>query len=125
MKTGTRRGLMHWNCILCGLFMLSLALMPALASVRRWEADFYASPKGRDSWSGKLPTPNSRRTDGPFASMERGFDAGWNTCRRVRENNVFVPDHVPEFDKTLRIMQDVEKQDGWLGKVDFSLVVQP
>lgn len=34
-------------------------------------ADFYVSPKGNDSWSGKLAAPNSAGTDGPFASMDR------------------------------------------------------
>ncbi|MFF0951744.1 right-handed parallel beta-helix repeat-containing protein [Rhizobium leguminosarum] len=43
------------------------------ASVAR--AVFYVSPDGKDTWSGHLPKANSRRTDGPFASIERARDA--------------------------------------------------
>ncbi|WFB37817.1 right-handed parallel beta-helix repeat-containing protein [Kiritimatiellota bacterium B12222] len=38
-------------------------------------ADYYVSPQGRDSWSGKLPTPNLQKSDGPFASIARARDA--------------------------------------------------
>jgi hypothetical protein len=38
-------------------------------------ADFYLAPDGNDQWSGTLPTANARRTDGPFATLERARDA--------------------------------------------------
>jgi hypothetical protein len=38
-------------------------------------AVFYVSSDGKDTWSGHLPKANSRRTDGPFASIERARDA--------------------------------------------------
>jgi hypothetical protein len=31
---------------------------------------FYVAQNGKDSWSGKLPAPNSSSTDGPFATFE-------------------------------------------------------
>ena len=31
--------------------------------------DFYVSPQGKDTWSGRLPEPNAEQTDGPFASI--------------------------------------------------------
>jgi hypothetical protein len=34
-------------------------------------ADFYVAKDGNDSWSGTLPTPNQKHTDGPFASVAR------------------------------------------------------
>src|SRR5688572_11929319 len=37
--------------------------------------EFYVSPAGDDSWSGKLPARNRQRTDGPFATIERARDA--------------------------------------------------
>jgi hypothetical protein len=37
--------------------------------------NIYVSPKGNDSWSGRLPSPNRGRTDGPFATFERARDA--------------------------------------------------
>ena len=36
---------------------------------------FYVSLNGNDSWSGKLSEPNSKKTDGPFATFERARDA--------------------------------------------------
>jgi len=38
-------------------------------------ADFYVSPVGNDSWSGKLAEPNPEKTDGPFATIERARKA--------------------------------------------------
>lgn len=34
----------------------------------------YVSPSGNDKWSGKLPSPNARKTDGPFATLQRALD---------------------------------------------------
>jgi hypothetical protein len=42
---------------------------------QKTEADFYVSSVGSDSWSGRLPEPNSQRTDGPFATLRRARDA--------------------------------------------------
>ena len=39
------------------------------------QAEFYLSPVGRDSWSGRLPEPNEAATDGPFATLGRARDA--------------------------------------------------
>jgi len=45
---------------------------------------FYVAPAGRDSWSGKLPSPNSTRSDGPFATLEAARDA----IRRLRRSGL-------------------------------------
>ena len=29
----------------------------------------YVSPAGNDAWSGKMPNPNAKKTDGPLASL--------------------------------------------------------
>jgi hypothetical protein len=62
--------------------MLSLLLLAATASLllaagpgRRRALRFYVSPDGDDRWSGRLPQPNSTRTDGPFATLTRARDA--------------------------------------------------
>jgi regulation of enolase protein 1 (concanavalin A-like superfamily) len=39
------------------------------------KADFYVSPKGNDSWSGKLAEPNGEKNDGPFLTIERAMKA--------------------------------------------------
>ena len=39
------------------------------------KADFYVATNGNDSWSGTLDSPNSDKTDGPFATIERAQKA--------------------------------------------------
>ena len=38
-------------------------------------ANFFVATNGSDVWSGTLAEPNSQRTDGPFATIERARDA--------------------------------------------------
>ncbi len=52
-------------------------------------ATFYVAPDGRDAWSGQRATPNGRKTDGPFATLERARDE----VRRLKKRDgvtVFV-----------------------------------
>jgi regulation of enolase protein 1 (concanavalin A-like superfamily) len=44
-------------------------------SIEGKKADFYIAPNGNDSWSGKLAVPNTDKSDGPFASIERAQQA--------------------------------------------------
>ncbi|HSV72814.1 MAG TPA: right-handed parallel beta-helix repeat-containing protein [Chthonomonadales bacterium] len=46
-------------------------LCAAGASAATPSADFFVSPRGSDSWSGRLAAPNRARTDGPFATPAR------------------------------------------------------
>jgi hypothetical protein len=50
---------------------LSVTVVPAQSTV----ADFYVATDGNDSWSGTLSAPNSKNTDGPFASIGRAQTA--------------------------------------------------
>jgi putative Ig domain-containing protein len=50
---------------------LSVTVVPAQSTV----ADFYVSPDGNDTWSGTLSAPNSKGTDGPFATIGRAQTA--------------------------------------------------
>ena len=36
---------------------------------------FYVARNGNDAWTGRLPSPNKRMTDGPFAGISRARDA--------------------------------------------------
>jgi hypothetical protein len=60
----------------------------------RWEhaADFYVSTQGNDDWSGKLPSPNSEKTDGPFRTLEHSR----NAIRQLKAEN--------RFNKALTVM---------------------
>jgi len=56
--------------------LLAVAALTCLASTQTASAaDFYVATNGNDSWSGKLPAPNFRHTDGPFASVARAQTA--------------------------------------------------
>ncbi len=48
--------------------VLMALIRPSLAT------EFYVSPQGNDSWSGKSAAPNEARSDGPFATLERARD---------------------------------------------------
>jgi hypothetical protein len=50
---------------------LSVTVVPAQSTV----ADFYVATDGNDNWSGTLSAPNSKGTDGPFATMGRAQTA--------------------------------------------------
>ena len=63
------------------------------------KAVFYVSPDGRDDWSGRVPTPASDGSDGPFASISeaqhaaRGIDrSGGGAVRIVLRGGTYCLD---------------------------------
>lgn len=36
--------------------------------------ELYVAPNGNDAWSGRLPEPNSARTDGPFRTLAQAAE---------------------------------------------------
>lgn len=64
------------------LLPIVLLLTPSAAFAEA-AADFYVTPNGDDSWSGKLEAANDGRTDGPFATIARGLEA----AREFRKTN--------------------------------------
>ncbi|GIV15981.1 MAG: hypothetical protein KatS3mg022_1416 [Armatimonadota bacterium] len=59
-----------FQCVSTGLLLLLIFSQAGAKPM-----NLYVSPKGNDSWSGRLPNPNRGRTDGPFATLERARDA--------------------------------------------------
>jgi len=59
---------------------------------------YYVSPAGDDRWSGTLPEPNERRTDGPFATIARAQAA----MRRERRERVLLRGGVYPLEAPLR-----------------------
>ncbi len=55
--------------------VLACAVSCAAMAAAAQTADFYVSPVGRDTWSGRLPAPNRAKTDGPFATLEQARKA--------------------------------------------------
>ncbi|HEY3415144.1 MAG TPA: right-handed parallel beta-helix repeat-containing protein [Armatimonadota bacterium] len=60
------------------LSRLCLSLGLAGASLNALAATLYVSPKGNDAWSGRLPAPNVKHTDGPFATPVKAQMAARN-----------------------------------------------
>ncbi|MCK0157306.1 right-handed parallel beta-helix repeat-containing protein [Cellulophaga sp. F20128] len=52
------------------------------------KADLYISTKGSDTWSGTLASPNSQKTDGPFATLARARDEVRHLKKRKSEHIV-------------------------------------
>jgi hypothetical protein len=63
--------------------VVSVLLLPSVALGQAQQADtFFVSTRGLDTWSGRLPAPNTTHTDGPFASLERARDVARNRLGR-------------------------------------------
>jgi hypothetical protein len=57
-------------------FLLSLcAVVATVAIVSAQVREFYVSPSGNDTWSGKIAAPNTSKTDGPFRTLAGARDA--------------------------------------------------
>lgn len=54
--------------------MLTLATLMT-AAVAQPPVYLHVAPNGNDDWSGRLPSPNASRTDGPLASLKGARDA--------------------------------------------------
>ncbi len=54
--------------------LLTMAGLAAVTAAVAAPATVYVSPRGSDSWSGRLADPNKAGTDGPFATLARARD---------------------------------------------------
>ncbi|MCE5240341.1 right-handed parallel beta-helix repeat-containing protein [bacterium] len=57
------------------LLVPCVLLLSVAAALAAPAPAYYVSPTGNDAWSGKLPTPNAAKTDGPFATLVGARDA--------------------------------------------------
>ena len=72
----------------CVLFINSFGKPPLTASDVK--TDFYVATNGNDSWSGKLDSPNSSNSDGPFATIERARDEIRKLTESERKTDICV-----------------------------------
>jgi len=88
MADDRRSGARRWFAVACIALVLCAASCAPLAGprVRRGPNVFFVAPAGNDAWSGHLPRPNRRGTDGPFATLTRARDA----VRTLREQEVVL-----------------------------------
>ena len=61
-------------------------LLLFLSTLSAQQADFFISPEGSDSWTGKLAEANADKTDGPFASLAKARDAVSELKKSKKEN---------------------------------------
>ncbi len=96
--------LFHWE-VRRFLLVAAVGLMAlGVIHARGEDADFYVSPEGNDAWSGRLAAPNSERTDGPFATLERARDAVRDLKRNLvapRDIRVVLRGGVYRIDRTV------------------------
>lgn len=57
------------------LLILAAVRVERTSAAASATADFYVATDGNDRWSGRLPSPNTQKTDGPFASPARAREA--------------------------------------------------
>ena len=73
-----------WLMLACCLVCWGSSAAPAM------QADFFVSPEGRDSWSGRLAEPGDDGRDGPFATLTRARDAVRELRKTARGRDVAV-----------------------------------
>ncbi len=88
----------------------------------------YVAPDGDDCWSGRLPTANRDRSDGPFASLVRGRDAAREIrAQRAKTNGGSPPVTVVILEGTYRLSEPLVfgPQDSGVADAPLSLVAYP
>jgi hypothetical protein len=75
-----------------GIAVLLALTMAGSATTFASAADLYIATKGNDAWSGKLPSPNVAKTDGPFATLERARDEirKWKKAKTLPRGGVTI-----------------------------------
>lgn len=63
---------------------LLMAAAAVFLTTTAFGVEFFVAPNGNDEWSGRLAAPNTARTDGPFATLERAREAARRYARRER-----------------------------------------
>ncbi|MFA0748524.1 MAG: hypothetical protein ACO2PL_09415, partial [Armatimonadota bacterium] len=67
---------MRWLVFAAVGFALSVFLEVSVVRAQKQSSvTFYVAVNGNDSWSGRLPSPNRTKTDGPFATLKRALEA--------------------------------------------------
>jgi len=67
---------MRWLSFAVAGVTLSIFLgVSVVRAQKQSPVTFYVAVNGNDSWSGRLPSPNRTKTDGPFATLQRALEA--------------------------------------------------
>ncbi|HNT36462.1 MAG TPA: hypothetical protein PKH07_15855, partial [bacterium] len=83
-------------CRFLTVFVSVVVLLSATetAQAKRVTLTFHVSTTGNDAWSGTRATPNRKRTDGPFSSLERAFS---EVCTAAAANSAYRMEAVIEL----------------------------
>jgi hypothetical protein len=89
------------------LLCIALGVLAAPCNSQTGNIRFYVSPSGNDQWSGTLASPNTARSDGPFATFERARkavrDARSESPQRKGQIHVSVRGGAYRFSNPLRL----------------------
>lgn len=85
---------------------LTILLSGATAAAEPAASVYYVAVDGNDDWSGKLPTANAEKTDGPLASIAKARDA----IRKLKaeQGTLRQPVHVQVRAGTYHICETIE-----------------
>lgn len=64
---------MRWLTVIAFGAVVMLSEVNAVGGERS-SIVLYVAPNGNDAWSGRLPSPNRAKTDGPFATLQRALN---------------------------------------------------
>jgi hypothetical protein len=83
------------------------------------DADFFVSPSGDNTWSGRASQPDRDRSDGPFATLERAQDAVRATLENGEPTNGVI---VEVLDGTYQQTQPLELDASDSGTKDAPVI---
>lgn len=97
------QGIIRWiNRTALGLVLMTVLSVSNAESEPPSQADFFVSTHGSDDWSGTLAGPDSGKTDGPFATLNRARDAVRTLKKTVdRDIRVLIRGGVYRLDETV------------------------
>ena len=61
--------------VYCRMYLVDWSAEAETQAEPTRKATFYVATDGNDEWSGRLPSPNRQKTNGPFATLARAQDA--------------------------------------------------
>ncbi len=90
--------------------LIALLALSCGSSSSRDQNAIYVAQDGNDTWSGMLPEPNKRGTDGPFATLDKARD----TLREVRKSKknedngmtVYIREGIYQFSQSFTLMNE-------------------
>jgi hypothetical protein len=102
----------HEYAIMVMVFLLLVAWTSIVTSLSADVSTFYVATNGKDSWSGRLPQPNSQQTDGPFATIFRARDAIREQTSKSIKTGVLIAPGYYELNESFVLTNEDDRGSG-------------